>query len=321
MLQEEEKAGCSLCPRECKADRVAGKKGYCGESAVVRVARAALHFWEEPCISGKEGSGAIFFCGCPLHCIFCQNYLISQGEKKRKNKGDKAKEEDGFEKKPGKEISVEKLKDIFLNLQHQGANNLNLVTGTHYIPQIRKALIGAKQEGLQIPVVYNTGGYEKAESLKLLEGLVDIYLPDCKYYSSRLSKEYSHAEDYFSVTTKAIEEMVHQVGEPVMDEKGILQRGVMVRHMILPGSTADSKKILEYLLKTYGNKIFISLMNQYTPMEEMKDHPLLKRRVTKREYEKVIAYGFSLGWEKGYIQEKDTAQESFVPLWNEEGLA
>ena len=320
MLQEEEKAGCSLCPRECEADRVAGKKGYCGESAVVRVARAALHFWEEPCISGKEGSGAIFFCGCPLHCIFCQNYLISQGEKKRKNKGDKAKEEDGFEKKPGKEISVEKLKDIFLNLQHQGANNLNLVTGTHYIPQIRKALIGAKQEGLQIPVVYNTGGYEKAESLKLLEGLVDIYLPDCKYYSSRLSKEYSHAEDYFSVTTKAIEEMVRQVGEAQFDTRGYMTKGVIVRHLVLPGSTRDSKAVLDYLWNTYGNNIYLSIMNQYTPMEQIKNHPLLSRKVTKREYSKVVDYALSLGWENAFIQEGETAKESFIPGFNGVGV-
>ena len=300
---------CRLCPRDCRVDRTEGKKGYCGENMKMMVARAALHMWEEPCISGEEGSGTIFFCGCPLHCIFCQNYRISKGQKK-------ITEENVVQK----EISIERLIEIMHQLQDMGANNINLVTGTHYIPQIATALIVAKQEGLEIPVIYNTSGYEKVESLRLLEGLVDIYLPDMKYYSPEISKEYSNAEDYFEVAKKAIKEMIRQVGKPVFDKRGMIQKGVIVRHMILPGSTKDSMKIMEYLISTYGTEIMISLMNQYTPMEQTKTHPLLKRKITQREYEKVINYGIRLGWENGFIQEKDTVGESFIPGWNGEGL-
>ena len=299
---------CSLCPRNCFVDRSEGKTGYCGQTDKIYVARAALHMWEEPCISGKEGSGTVFFCGCSLRCIFCQNHKIALG-----------KEESG--EKIGKEISVERLKEIFLELEKEGANNINLVTGTHYIPQIAEALKLAKAEGLVIPVVYNTGGYEKVESLRLLDGLVDIYLPDLKYVSKKLSKEYSNAEDYFEVASGAIKEMVRQVGEPEFDERGYLRKGVIVRHLVLPGSTKDSKAVLEYLWNTYGNKIYISIMNQYTPMEEqIKNHPLLSRKVTKREYSKVVDYALSLGWENGFIQEGETAKESFIPGFNGVGV-
>ena len=298
---------CKVCPRECGVDRIQGNYGYCGKSSNIMVARAALHLWEEPCITGKKGSGTIFFSGCPLHCIFCQNYEISRGKK-------------GQEESYGKEVSIFGLKEIMLKLQEKEASNINLVTGTHYIPQIAKALTMAKKEGLTIPVVFNTGGYEKVESLKLLEGLVDIYLPDLKYFSPKLSKEYCNAEDYFEVTKEAIEEMVRQVGSPVFDIENKMKRGVMVRHMILPGSTKDSMKIMEYLLQNYGNKIYISLMNQYTPMKQVGNHPLLKRKVTAREYKKVIDYALSLGWEHGFIQDKETAKESFIPLWNGEGV-
>lgn len=302
MLEE-----CKVCPRECKVNRIGGRSGYCGKDSRIMAARAALHHWEEPCISGEKGSGTIFFAGCPLHCIFCQNYAISKGIKKG----------DEFQ---GKEISIVRLKEIMLELRDQGANNINLVTGTHYIPQIAEALIMAKEEGLDIPVIYNTGGYEKTESLKLLEGLIDIYLPDIKYYSSLLSKEYCHAEDYFIRASKALEEMIRQVGEPVFDLNNRMIKGVIVRHMILPGSTKDSMKIMEYLLENYRDKIYISLMNQYTPMDQVKDHPLLKRRITKREYQKVIDHALNLGWEKGLIQEKKTAEKSFIPIWNGEGV-
>ena len=299
--------GCNLCPRNCFVDREAGKTGYCGQTDKIYVARAALHMWEEPCISGKEGSGTVFFCGCSMRCIFCQNYKIALG-----------KEENGG--KLGKEISIQRLKEIFLELQDKGANNINLVTGTHYIPQITEALKFAKAEGLNIPIVYNTGGYEKIESICLLEGLVDIYLPDMKYFSGELSKAYSNAEDYFEVASNALKEMVRQVGEPEFDERGYLKKGVVVRHLVLPGTTKDSKAVLEYLWNTYGNKIYISIMNQYTPMEQMKNHPLLSRKVTKREYSKVVDYALSLGWENGFIQEGETAKESFIPGFNGAGV-
>lgn len=298
---------CNFCPRNCNVDREEEKKGYCGQTNKIFVARAALHMWEEPCISGKEGSGAVFFCGCNLRCIFCQNHKIALG-----------KEATG--EAVGKEISIERLKDIFLELQEKGANNINLVTGTHYIPQIAVALKLAKQNGLRIPVVYNTGGYERVESLRCLEGLVDIYLPDMKYVSKKLSKEYSNAEDYFEVVKDAIEEMVRQVGEATFDERGYMKKGVIVRHLVLPGSTKDSRAVLDYLWDTYGNKIYISIMNQYTPMEQIKNHPLLSRKVTKREYAKVIDYALSLGWENAFIQEGETAKESFIPGFNHEGV-
>ena len=209
---------------------------------------------------------------------------------------------------------------IFLELQSKGANNINLVTGTHYIPQIVEALQMAKAEGLIIPIVYNTSGYEKAETLRMLEGLVDIYLPDMKYVSKELSKEYSNASDYFEVASKALEEMVRQVGEPEFDDRGYIRKGVIVRHLVLPGSTRDSKAVLEYLWNTYGNRIYVSIMNQYTPMEQIKNHPLLSRKVTKREYSKVVDYALSLGWENGFIQEGETAKESFIPGFYGEGV-
>ena len=298
---------CNLCPRNCLVDRQDGKRGYCGQSNKIFVARAALHMWEEPCISGKEGSGTVFFCGCTLRCIFCQNYRIALGRNKK-------------DESIGKEITIDRLKEIFLELQNQRANNINLVTGTHYIPQIAEALRMAKAEGLVIPVVYNTSGYERKESLRLLEGLVDIYLPDMKYISKELSKEYSHAQDYFEVAKDAIEEMVRQAGEARFDERGYMKNGVIVRHLVLPGSTKDSKAVLEYLWKTYGNRIFVSIMNQYTPTEQIKNHPLLSRKVTKREYAKVVDYALSLGWENAFIQEGATAKESFIPDFDGNGV-
>lgn len=298
---------CTLCPRNCGVDRDNGKTGYCGQTDKVYVARAALHMWEEPCISGKEGSGTVFFCGCTLRCVFCQNHQIALG---KAESGDKI----------GKEISIDRLKEIFLELQEMRANNINLVTGTHYIPQIAMALKLAKEEGLKIPIVYNTSGYEKAESLQILDGLVDIYLPDMKYISKELSKEYSNASDYFEMASKALEEMVRQVGEAQFDTRGYMTKGVIVRHLVLPGSTRDSKAVLDYLWNTYGNNIYLSIMNQYTPMEQIKNHPLLSRKVTKREYSKVVDYALSLGWENAFIQEGETAKESFIPGFNGVGV-
>lgn len=292
---------CHLCPRNCGVDRLAGQKGFCGVDAGIMVARAALHMWEEPCISGKEGSGAVFFSGCSLGCAFCQNRTISKGQS-------------------GKVITVEHLAELFLDLQAQKANNINLVTAGHFLPQVREALILAKEQGLTIPVVYNSSGYEKAEILRYLEGLVDIYLPDLKYLEADLAGKYSHAKDYPEVAMKALEEMVRQVGTPEFDERGMMKKGVIVRHLLLPGHVRNSKKVLEYLYGTYGDQIYISLMNQYTPMPAMKDDPQLSRKVTDREYDRLLDHAISLGVTNCFIQEGETAKESFIPEFNGEGV-
>lgn len=284
---------CNLCPRACKVDRDALQRGYCSMTNEIVVARAALHMWEEPCISGIEGSGTVFFTGCPLKCVYCQNRKIALG-------------------KMGKQITVERLVEIFFELSEQGANNINLVTPTHFVPQIREALISAKQQGLKLPIVYNTSSYERVDTLRMLDGLVDVYLPDMKYYSKELAKKYSNAPDYFEVADAAIEEMLRQVGTPCFEQEKI-KKGVIVRHMILPGCTRDSKAILKHLLDKYGTDIYISIMNQYTPMEGMLDYPELQRRITKREYNKVVDYAIGLGLEQGFVQEGQTAMESFIP--------
>lgn len=292
---------CTLCPRMCRADRGAGQRGYCGMDSTLRGARAALHMWEEPCISGKKGSGAVFFSGCTLRCVFCQNKEIAEGT-------------------CGKEISETRLSEIFLELQEKGAANINLVTASHFILQVIPALRKAKRQGLTIPVVYNTGGYERPETLRLLQGLVDIWLPDYKYRDPRLGEMYSQAKNYPEIAALALEEMVRQAPICVFDEDGYIQSGVIVRHLILPGHTADSKAVLKYLYETYGDKIYISLMNQYTPLPHVARMTPLNRRVTKREYERVLDYALELGIEQGYIQEGETARESFIPAFDYEGI-
>lgn len=292
---------CRLCPRNCGADRSSGKKGYCGAGAEILVARAALHMWEEPCISGSEGSGAVFFSGCSLGCVFCQNRSISRGER-------------------GEKISAERLAQIMLELQDQKANNINLVTAGHFVPQIAAALALAKEQGLRIPVVYNSSGYEKAETLGMLSGLVDVYLPDFKYMDPELAAAYSRAPDYVETAKAALREMVSQTGLPMFDERGMITRGVIVRHLLLPGHVADSRRVVEYLFKTYGNRIYISLMNQYTPMPAVAADPLFSRKVTKREYDRLVDYALSLGVEQGFIQEGETAKESFIPEFEGEGV-
>lgn len=292
---------CILCPRECRINREDGKRGYCGMDSKIYAARAALHMWEEPCISGEKGSGAVFFSGCGLRCIFCQNREIAIG-------------------KSGKEISVEKLGEIFLNLEKQGAANINLVTGAHYVPQIIEALEIAKGKGLSVPIVYNSSGYEKVETLKLLEGYVNVYLPDFKYMEVSLAEDFSNAPDYLERAKAAIEEMVRQTGNCVFNEDGYIEKGTIVRHLILPGHTVNSKKVLEYLHSTYGNKIFISIMNQYTPVYEQKKYTELNRKVTEREYKKVLDYALEIGLENGFWQTGDTAKESFIPDFDYEGL-
>ena len=291
---------CSLCPRLCLADRNI-TTGYCGVKNTLRVARAALHFWEEPCLSGEEGSGAVFFTGCNLRCVFCQNYEIARAEQ-------------------GKEITIERLTEIFLELQDQNANNINLVTATHYVPQVVEALRAAKEKGLHIPVVYNCGGYESVETLKMLEGLVDIYLPDFKYLDSERAKRYSRAEDYPEIAKKALAEMVRQQPEAVFDERGIMEKGVIVRHLMLPGGIKDSKAVVNYLYETYGDQIFLSLMNQYTPLPHVAEYPEINRKLKKFEYDRLVDYAIFLGVENGFIQEGETAKESFIPAFTNEGV-
>ena len=292
---------CRLCPRECGVNRVHGQIGYCGMTAELMAARAALHYWEEPCISGTEGSGTVFFSGCTLRCVFCQNHQIASGE-------------------IGKPVTEERLSQIFLELQQQGANNINLVTAGHFLPMVTAALRDAKLQGLTIPVVYNTGGYEKPEMLELLEGLVDIWLPDYKYRSSQLAKKYSCAEDYPNRAAEALKEMVRQAGRPVFDERGMMKKGVIVRHLVLPGCVHDSKDVLEYLWDTYGDQIYVSIMGQYTPLPHVEVYPELNRRITKEEYEEVVDYARFLGMKQVYIQEGECAEESFIPVFDYVGI-
>ena len=293
---------CTLCPRRCHANRAAGQTGFCGQTAQLRAARAALHFWEEPCISGDCGSGTVFFSGCSLQCIFCQNHEIALGES-------------------GKVISVERLSQIFLELQEKGAANINLVTAGHFIPQVCRALELSKTHGLSIPIVYNTGSYEEVASLRLLEGLIDIWLPDLKYFSGDLSARYSSAPDYFQVATAAIAEMFRQTPATVFDSKTrLMQRGIIVRHLMLPGQAADSKKILRYLHTTSGDAIYISIMNQYTPLAGVSEIPELNRKVTPEEYRRVLDFADRIGIENGFMQEDGTAAESFIPPFDYEGI-
>ena len=295
---------CDLCPRKCLVDRKKGEKGICGQTENLKVARAALHFWEEPCISGDAGSGAVFFSGCSLHCVFCQNENIANGT-------------------VGKEISLERLVDIFLELQEKRANNINLVTPGHFVPQIVKALDQARKEGLTLPVVYNTSSYETVDTIKMLEGYVDIYLPDFKYMSPVLSKKYSHAPDYAEVAKAAIAEMVRQTGKAVFvngDEDNLILSGTIVRDLTLPGCMADSMQILKYLHETYGDMIYISIMNQFTPLSNLEKYPELNRRITDEEYETLVDYAIDIGIENGFIQEGDTAEESFIPAFDCEGV-
>lgn len=293
-------SSCTLCPRNCHADRTHGQSGYCSMPDSVLVARASLHMWEEPCISGSNGSGTVFFTGCNLKCVFCQNHEIAIGQK-------------------GKELSVSQLSDLFFMLEEKGAHNINLVTPSHYIPSIVSALTDAIQRGLAIPIVYNTSGYDSVESLAMLDGLVDIYLPDFKYVSSKLSLRYSHAADYFEVAKKALAEMYRQVKDPVFQDD-MMQKGIIVRHLLLPDCKEDSKAVIRYLYETYHDHIFISIMNQYTPLPHVSAYPEINRKVTEAEYDEVVDFAIELGVEQGFIQEGDTASESFIPAFDFTGL-
>lgn len=293
---------CNLCPRECNIKRYSGETGFCGVSAdKIVAARAALHMWEEPCISGEEGSGTVFFSGCTLRCVYCQNYDIARAT-------------------AGKEISRERLAQIFLELQEKGANNINLVTPTHYTEAIIWAVQEARGNGLHLPIVYNCSGYEKVETLQQLEGIVDIYLTDFKYMDTEMAEKYSKAKEYPDIAKKALEEMFRQQPEAEFDERGMMKKGIIVRHLLLPGYLDNAKAVVKYVYETYGDKVFLSLMNQYTPLPQVERFPEINRKVTEEEYEELVDYAIGIGVENGFVQEGETAEESFIPAFDCEGI-
>ena len=294
---------CELCPRRCGADRAAGKTGYCGAGGVLKAARAALHFWEEPCISGTRGSGTVFFSGCPLRCCYCQNYSISAEGR-------------------GKEISVERLAGVFLELQRQGAHNINLVTPGQWRPWIMAALDQARAQGLRLPIVCNTGGYETVESVRAWDGYINIWLADLKYRSPALSAELSAAPDYFEVACAAIEAMLSQTGKPVLDPEGILQKGVILRHLALPGHLDDSFAVIDQMAawNDADPGCFLpSLMSQYTPFYKAAEHGI-GRRITTYEYRRMVNYAIDRGLTAGYMQQKSSAREEYTPAFDLTGL-
>ena len=291
---------CNLCPRECGVNRT-DQLGFCKCSSQIKVARAALHFGEEPCISGIRGSGTVFFSGCTLRCCYCQNYNIANV---------------GF----GKKISAERLSEIFLELQEKGAHNINLVTATQYLMQVLRALDIVKLK-LNVPVVYNCGGYERVEVIRALKGHIDIYLPDFKYYSSAFSWNYSKAQDYFQVAASAVKEMILQTGDLKFSEQGLLQKGVIIRHLVLPGGRKDSFQILKWISENLPkDKYLLSLMSQYTPNKKNLEHKELNRRITTFEYESVVQEAIRLGLSIGFMQERSSAKEEYTPLFDLEGI-
>ena len=287
---------CLLCPRNCAVNRNRGKLGFCRANNKIKIAKAYLHIWEEPCISGKNGSGTIFFSNCNLRCVFCQNYYISLENN-------------------GVEIGIEKFSDICLDLQSRGATNINLVTPTHYVPLIIDGIKLAKSRGLSIPIVYNSSGYDNVDTIKLLDGVVDIYLPDFKYYSDKYANKYSKCPNYFEYAASSLEEMVKQQPKCIFDKDGNMTRGVIVRHLLLPKMEEDSKKILDYLYKKYKNKIYYSIMNQYTPVRSC-NFQELNQKVDDKIYEDIIDYAWKLGIRNAFIQEGGTQSESFIPKWD-----
>lgn len=294
---------CRLCPRLCHIDRTQNT-GFCRSGPKPMVARAALHMWEEPSISGTRGSGTVFFSGCTLGCVFCQNYGISH---------------EGF----GKIVTEEELKDIFLRLQDRGAHNINLVTATHYLPSIVKALELARSH-LSIPIVYNCGGYERPEIIKALQPYVDIWLPDLKYCDHTLSSRYSKAKDYFSWASRSVRQMITQTGAPVIDENGLMKSGVIIRHMVLPGARQDSIRLLRWMKDSLPDHGYaLSLLSQYTPFYLARDtdaYPEINRRITSYEYDKVVDFALELGLSDGYMQEKSSAKEEYTPPFDLEGV-
>lgn len=292
---------CRLCPRNCSINRLEGNSGFCKSGAAVRVAMVSLHKWEEPCISGTAGSGTVFFSECNLKCVFCQNNCISH---------------EGI----GKEISIERLSEIFLEQQGRGAHNINLVTPTHFVPQIIEAIKLARKGGLVLPIVYNSNGYENVETIEALKGYIDIYMPDLKYFNNKYSIKYSNAPDYFEAASKAIEAMASQIGETVIDKDGIMKKGVIIRHLMLPGLLFDSKKIIDYIHKTFGDSVYLSLMNQYTPVNNLEKYPEINKPLNQQHYESLIDYCLSLGIKNAFIQESGTVSESFIPDFDLSGV-
>lgn len=291
---------CRLCPRECGVNRTANEVGVCGETDKIRAARASLHQWEEPCLSGDRGSGTVFFSGCNMGCVFCQNRQISH-------------------KGTGLEITPERLCEIFFELKEKGAHNINLVTAGHFLPKVLKSVEMAKKQNIGIPFVYNSSGYERVDAIKRCEGLIDIYLPDFKYMGKAMAKKYSNAPDYPEVAKEAIAEMVRQKPLCVFDDD-IMQEGVIVRHLLLPGGLSDSKNVIKYLLETYGDGIYISIMSQYTPVGNLDDFPELKNTVDEVDYDELIDYAIELGAQNAFVQEGTAASESFIPDFCGEGI-
>ncbi len=291
---------CCLCPRNCGVDRLQGQKGFCGAGVNPRVALVSLHPWEEPCIAGENGAGTVFFSHCNLRCVYCQNSEISHGGK-------------------GREVSIARLGEIFLEQEARGAATLDLVTPTHYVPQILEALDLAMEKGFHLPVVYNSGGYETEETLELLQGYVDIFLPDLKYAEKESAEKYSCAGDYCEEAFKAIQRMYEIAGPLDMDE-GILKRGVLIRHMVLPGHRHESMKLLKRIWETFGEAVGLSLMSQYTPMFRAEEYPELNRRLTSFEYDSVVDYACDLGFRHCYVQERRAASEEYVPNFDGRGV-
>ena len=293
----EKLSSCTLCPHNCKVNRLEGKRGRCCCNDKLRIALASLHYFEEPCISGKNGSGTIFFTHCNLHCMFCQNYEISQQGK-------------------GKEISIEELANIMICEQANGAENINLVTPTMYAYHIIEAIKIARKQGLKIPIIYNSNGYESIETLKVLEGYIDVYLPDLKYYSDEMAIKYSKAPHYFEIATKAIKEMIRQVGSPKFDENGMIKKGVMIRHLVLPHHIQNTKNILKWIKENIPEDVYINVMAQYFPTYKAKEDELINRKLTKREYKQVEEYFYALDFKNGYMQELGEHEEEYVPKWD-----
>lgn len=300
-MEPNEYSNCTLCPRACSVDRTQGQRGFCGATDEMYVGRAALHAWEEPPLSGTHGSGTVFFTHCTLGCVFCQNRTISRREA------------------GGRPVTRERLAEIFLELQAQGAHNINLVTASHYAPSVHDALQAARANGLHIPVVYNCGGYETVETLRMLDGLVDIYLPDFKYYSSYYAGLYSGAPDYPDFAKDAIAEMVRQTGAPQFDAQGIMTRGTIVRHLMLPGLAGDTAQVLRYLAEHFGDQILVSLMRQYTPFGMAERYPELDRKITDEEYDQAVTLFSDLGL-SGFLQNGESISESFIPSFDGQGV-
>lgn len=292
---------CHLCPRHCGVNRLAGEIGVCRAGLLPKVALASLHQWEEPCVSGERGSGTIFFSHCNLQCVFCQNYTISQED---------------F----GKELTIEELAHLFLRQQERSAHNINLVSATQFLPQIRDALHMARRKGLTIPVVHNSNGYESVEALRTMEGLIDVYLPDLKYYSDEYASKFSHAPEYFNYATAAILEMFRQVGVPQFSGEGLIEKGLIIRHLMLPSLLADSKEVLKWIKGNLPHEVFISLMAQYTPMYNANDFPELQCRISQAEYDALIDYFCDLGLENGFVQERSSATSDYTPNFDLGGL-